>query len=365
MKKVFIMAGEPSGDETGAWYITQEKKRGQEKEYIAIGGAKLEAAGAKIHRSIDGLAISGAWEVVKHIPKMIGLMYSIVRHIRDEKYNEVVLIDYPGFNLWLMRLISYWCPKVAIIYVAPPQMWVWGARRAKLLKKMAKKIIVLYPFEQEWFQQRGIAVEWWGTPLLEKVSYTKNVTREKNITLMLGSRKQEVISLAKYFVPALARLLQRHPGYSVSVLVADHISTDEVIAHLHAHGAQEWKLGYAIITDEAEKKEIMQKAVCALTKPGTNTLELALMGTPAVVAYKTSWMTYWLARSVIKLNSITLPNIFLKDNVYPELIQFNCTPSDIAYELNRIIDMYEKHPERYEALVSKILQVRDLLIKKH
>ena len=361
MKKVFIMAGEPSGDETGAWYIAQERKQELKKEYTAIGGSQLEAAGAKIYRSIDGLAISGAWEIVKHIPKMLKLMYSIVRHVRDEVYDEVVLIDYPGFNLWLMRLISFWCPKVAIIYVAPPQMWVWGAGRTRVLKKLAKKVIVLYPFERDWFKERGVTVEWWGTPLLEKVSYEPIKERKKHIALLLGSRTQEIVGLSKYFVPAITRLLQRHPEYSVSVVVAAHTSTDELVAHLHAHGAKEWKQGYAIVTDAKEKAAVMRSAVCALTKPGTNTLELALMGTPAVVAYKTSWMTYWLARSVIKLNSITLPNIFLKDNVYPELIQFNCTPSDIAYELNRIVDMHEKHSHRYEALVKRILCVRELL----
>jgi len=368
-KKMFFIAGETSGDLLGAWYMQKMRtQEGDAFEVVAIGGDALRQAGAEIYMPHDKLTVVGVLEVVVHIPRLIMIGMDIVRHIGNGGYDEVVLIDFPGFNMRIAREIRNRYPSLNITYLSPPQMWVWGAWRVRSLRRYVDRLIVLYPFEVDWYAQRGLHAEFLGNPVVQRIAKVKQRTGEscdtkitKSIMLLPGSRRQEITALSPYFIAAIQRLSEVQTIDTVYVSVAKGLKA-EVVAKVYAeHAFLPLRATVKYITCDDEKYRLLQKSVCVLTKPGTNTLELALLGVPAVVIYKTSWLTYALARCVVSVDSMTLPNLLLRRKLFPEYIQGECTPDRIALALIALYDLYEKDRSVYQKRCKEMAQLSLLL----
>jgi len=338
MKKIFILAGELSGDRLAAWYV-QSHLSADVKQIQAIGGDYLKDAGVHLYQRFETLNVTGIVEIIKHIPSLLKKMHQLRDYILTGQFDHVILVDFPGFNLRLLKLLAQKNPNLKITYLSPPQLWCWGAWRLKPIKKYVSNIIVLYPFEVEWYQQRGVKAVWLGNPVYDAIKpHMTTAQRNKKplIALLPGSRRGEIVMLLPLFLKAARILKHKHPEVSFVLPLARSLNQallDDVVVR---HGLQDIWHDVTLIPDNDDKYKVLKQCCGALTKPGTVTLELALLKIPTVVAYKTSWLTYGIARLLVNVSSMTLPNLILKKRVFKEIIQFKCSPATIASQLDEL-----------------------------
>lgn len=359
-KKIFLLAGEASGDVLGAWYLTQRRRREPGSSYHGVGGPQMAQAGVQLVRSFDDLQVVGVAEIIRHLPRLLRLQREVVQQILDGGYDEVVLIDFPGFNLRVLRDLKKKMPSLPITFLSPPQLWVWGAWRIKKVA-LADTVIVLYPFEIAWYKKRGVNAEWWGSPVvqrLQKVISAVPQKKERMIAVLPGSRPQELKQLMRYYAPALRALSHDDPTMTIVFLLAPSLNLERVKEALRPYMLGSWGCEVRFVIDEQEKYRVMAHSICALTKPGTNTLELALLGVPAVVVYKTSWLTYWLARMVVQVPSMTLPNLLTGKKMYTELLQGACTTEAIVAHLHALVKDYKDSKKLYTARCTALREVK-------
>jgi len=183
MKKIFIVAGELSGDKLGAWYAERLRKEDSSCEIHAVGGPFLEQAGAILYDRMENLNVAGFIEVLKHIRFLCRFMRELARYIVNNNFDEVVVVDFPGFNLKLIKKLKKLNRSLKIIYLSPPQLWVWGPWRARKIRKYCDEVIVIYPFEVAWYKKRKINAQWFGYPFYENLLLILNVPKIKKIVL--------------------------------------------------------------------------------------------------------------------------------------------------------------------------------------
>lgn len=365
MKKIFLLAGELSGDRLGAWYVKrlQEEKTA---EFFGVGGDFLEKAGVKLYERFERLNVTGVFEIIKHLRSILTFLNDVVKHIIENNIDEVVVIDFPGFNLRLIKKLKERNPEIKITYLSPPQLWVWGERRIKKLKKYCDDVVVIYPFEVDWYKERGLAVRWLGFPFYGEFCGAKEICdspgedspRRRNysahsIAILPGSRVSEIEKLLPLFLKVIHRFKLAHPNIKVFLPLAKSIDTKIVEKVMRGAGVGRWGHDIVIVRGEEEKKKVLRSCCLALSKPGSVTLELALLSIPAVVAYKTSWLTYCIARPLVKIEHMSLANLLSKDVVYPECIQSDCTEEKIFLELEKLYRSFLRGDEAHISLHEK------------
>ena len=338
--KIFFVTGELSGDKVAAIYLQNLKKENPNIAVQAIGGDALASSGAPIYKRFEELNVTGITEIIKHIPRLLSLMSKLAKHIISNQFDEIVLVDFPGFNMRLGKILKKKNPNLKITYLCPPQMWCWGAWRIKKLKQIADKVVVIYPFEVEWYKNKGLETEWLGNPVFMRLKpYINDAQPNLNMMAIIpGSRKSEIIALLPQFAEAAYELSKLYPNLKFVIPIAESLPFDFLQNQISksALGAIADKVEFA----RGEEAKIMALQTCclALSKPGTITLELALLGIPTAVAYKTSWLSYLIARLLVKVKYMSLPNLLLGQEIFPEIIQQKFTSSNIVAKLK---SMYE------------------------
>jgi lipid-A-disaccharide synthase len=335
MKKVFLVAGELSGDRLAAWYLRKLREKNKEIKAEGIGGNYLKEAGAKLYERFERLNAVGIVEIIKDIVFFIRLLKKLAHYIASNNFDEVVVVDFPGFNLLLIKKLKKLNKKINITYLSPPQLWAWGQWRIKKIKKFCDKVIVLYPFEVDWYKKRGVKVSWLGYPFFDLFEpYFDNLEKkEKQIAILPGSRSIEIKRLFPLFLKVVKRLKLIHPDLRIIIPLAESVDIKIIENHI-----KKSKIGFLdqdvfVIQGKEEKLYALSRCCLALTKPGTVTLELAMLGVPAIVAYKASWLTYLIAKLIVKIDCMSLPNLLLGQKVYPEFIQWDCTEEKIWNEV--------------------------------
>lgn len=338
MNKIFIVAGEVSGDRLAAWYVKRLRTHNADLSFEAVGGSSLQAEGVKLFEHLTALNVAGVVEIIRHLPSIMRFMRHLSDYIITNDFDTIIVVDFPGFNLRLIKQLKQRKPSLNIIYLSPPQLWCWGAWRVRTLKKYTDQIIVLYPFEVEWYRKRGLAVTWQGSPVYEMLEpYRKqSVEKKTRIALIPGSRNSEIITMLPLFLQSAALLLERHPELTFVIPVAPSMDRDVLKKIAQQHNLMSVWEKVMCVSDEREKFMSLAQCCCALSKPGTVTLELALLRVPTVIAFKVSWLTYMLARLLVRVKVMGLPNLLLDVTVAPEVIQFNCTPDVLAREVERL-----------------------------
>jgi len=358
MKKRFIVAGELSGDKLGAWFL---KKSGPNKDEIicqAVGGDFLKNAGAQVYERIEKLNITGIVEIIKHLKFIFKFLNSLANYICSEQFDEVVLVDFPGFNLRLAKKLKQKNSNIKITYLSPPQLWVWGQWRIRTLKKYCDKVIVLYPFEVDWYKQRGVEAQFLGNPVYDNVNqyFEKIESKENELVILPGSRNSEIEKLLPIFVDAIKRFKSVWPEVEIVLPLAESINVKTIQQKLKNLDAP----AVTIVQGEQEKLKVLSSACMAICKPGTVTLELALLKIPALIIYKTSWLTYWLARLVVKVKYMSLPNLLLKKQVFKELIQKDCSSQLIFENATRLYKSCISKDENFQKLQKDFCNLRQL-----
>lgn len=352
MKKVFLLAGEVSGDTIAGWYL-KKRKAAEALQVEGIGGNAAVAAGMQIYETFDGLNVVGLLEVARHAPRLLKKIKQVASYILQNNFDEVVLVDFPGFNVRLAKVLKTKKPLLHITYVSPPQLWVWGGWRLKNLAALCDDIIVMYPFEVGWYAARGVTVRWEGNPVAEQIANVFVPGPKKQLVALLpASRRSELATLFPIFLQAMQRIVQHHPACQFILPVPQSLTEQEYRAVAQRHGLLNLCDRITFITDAQEKYTALPQACVALTKPGTVTLELALLQVPMVIAFKTSWLSYTLASFLVRVRFMGLPNLLSDKQLCPELIQKKCTVDAIVHQLEEVLNWHQHDHVHY----AKILQ---------
>ncbi|MDA2911808.1 lipid-A-disaccharide synthase, partial [Nitrospiraceae bacterium AH_259_D15_M11_P09] len=321
MPRILIVTGEASGDLHGANLARALRTLRQDVEILGVGGDKMQAAGVQLLAGIQRLDVMGMLGLAQ-LRAALRNYSALTRFLRQTRLEAVVFIDHPGLNLRLARVAKK--ARHRVVYYIAPQIWAWHSSRIRLISRVVDRMIVILPFEEVLYRQAGIACDFVGHPLLDAVDpcYDRAELRKRFgfdeaaivIGLLPGSREREVRSLLPIMLQAAARLAGQYPGLELAVAQASSIP-DGLIEAL-AEGS-----GPSVRVYPDQPNEIMALSDLLLVASGTATLQAAVIGTPMVITYRASWLTYWLARMLIKVKHIGLVNIVAGRGIVPELLQ--------------------------------------------
>jgi lipid-A-disaccharide synthase len=349
VKKLFIVAGDPSGDLHGANLVTALREISSQIEIDGLGGERMERAGVRLLDKLTELAIVGFSEAINNILALRQVYRKTEEFLRKEKPDIIVLIDYPGFNLRLAGLAKRL--KIPLIYYIGPQIWAWRRGRIKDIAELVNKMLVIFPFEEETYKKAGVDVSFVGHPLLDTIQPTKSkeeVCRKYGfdpnspiIGLMPGSRKQEIERLLPVMLEASRRIAENRKVQFVLPL-AGNIPMNYIKERITefeknrlnrtkiSKSQKEKKPPLPILVVRDEDYNIRRTLTLALVASGTATLENACLGIPMIIIYKVSLFSYLLARLLIRIPRIGLANIVAGKRVVPEFIQQRARAEEIA-----------------------------------
>jgi len=350
MPRIFIVTGEASGDVHGANLAGAIRALQPDVELIGVGGSRMQAAGVALLPGLKRTDAMGVTLGSAHLRAAIRNFVALARFLSRTQLDAVVFIDNPGMNLRLAR-IAKWAGQRVVYYIAP-QVWAWAPVRMRLIRRRVDRVIVILPFEEELYRKAGVPCTFVGHPLLDEVapSYDRDELRKRFglessapvVGLLPGSRESEVRALLPLMLQAATLLTRRHPGVRFIMAQAPSI-TDELIASLSAGSS----VNVHVVRDQAS--EVMAASDVLLVASGTATLQAAIVGTPMVLTYRAPWLTYWLARWLIRIDWIGLANIVAGRSIVPELIQQDATAERLSQEASRLLsDQRAAHEMRAE-----------------
>ena len=348
--KYYIIAGEASGDLHGSNLIKEIQKLDDNTDIRFWGGDKMKATGAKLVKHYKDLAFMGFAEVLKNLPAIFKNIKFCKIDISTFQPDVIIFIDYPGFNLRIAKWANQNHYKT-IFYISP-QVWAWKESRVKNIKKYIDKMLVILPFEKDFYTKWNYEVEYVGHPLVEEIeSFKKNhpeiKVEEKTVALLPGSRKQEI----KAKLPVMLSASKNFSEYQFIIAKAPSIDDD-----FYEEFIKDYK---NVKTISNETYSLLMSAAAALVTSGTATLETALFGVPEIVCYRASNISYQIAKRLVKLKFICLVNLIMDKEVVKELIQNDLTPEKITFELKSILS----DPAKKEKIKEDYLELKQLLSK--
>lgn len=343
--KYYIIAGEASGDLHGSNLIKELRQQDPQAQVRCWGGDLMQAAGGEVVKHYRDLAFMGFAEVAKNLPTIFRNMKFCKEDVLLYRPDVLVLVDYPGFNLRIAKWAK--AQGFKVVYYISPTVWAWKESRIHLIRRVVDKMLVILPFEEEFYEQRDYKVEYIGHPLVQVVnefleSHPRPAEPERNLVALLpGSRKQEIVAK----LPVMLEATKAFPAYQF--VVAKAPALDDAFYHTHLqHYAN-----VSVVTNETYA--LLTRATAALVTSGTATLETALFGVPQVVCYKTSTITYEIARRLLRIKYISLVNLIMDKPVVTELIQHHLTVENVVKELRAVLEEGERRQQmlhEYEAL---------------
>lgn len=338
--KIYLVAGEPSGDMLGARLIRAMKKLEPTTTFSGVGGENMEKEGLKSLFDITDLAVMGLAEVIPSIPKVLRHIKETVDDITEKKPDVVITIDSWSFSERVHKALRKKGIKVLQMHYVAPQVWAWKKGRAKTMHKYIDYLLTLFPNEPSYFIPHHLQAACVGHPVIEnaleykEVEFQPIVTTEKKLILILpGSRHNEVEKLLSVFIDATRELDKKYDNLEY-VLPTVKTVEKRVQRILEEKAVKNIK----VLHDREEKIQAMKQATAAIAASGTVSLELAIMKIPHLIAYKVAPLTAWLARHFLKIKSVNLPNILLKESVVPELLQEECNAQKIAETTSKYLD---------------------------
>jgi lipid-A-disaccharide synthase len=323
-KKLYLIAGEASGDLHGSNLIKAIKHQAPYTDIRAWGGDLMAAAGADIRKHYRDLAFMGFIEVIKNLPTILKNISFCKKDILAYQPDTLVLIDYPGFNMRIAKWAKQ--QKIKVIYYISPQIWAWNTKRVHQIKQDTDKMLVILPFEKDFYAKYQHNVSFVGHPLLDVIppfEQKKPQNTTKMVVLLSGSRQQEVTTM-------LSTMLSIVPLFpNIDFKVAGTAS----LAHLYEAFPKYKNLTYHI----GKTYELLASADAAIVKSGTSTLETALFGVPQVVCYKGSAVSFAIAKRLVQIKYIALVNLIMDKAVVQELIQADFNTKNLEKALQNIL----------------------------
>lgn len=342
--KFFVSTGEVSGDLHLSYLVKSIKDRYSDVEFFGVAGKHSQRVGVNIIQDIDELAIMGFTEVIKKYNFLKKKIFEYIEFIKKEKIDRVILVDYGGFNIKFLEILKKEFPKLQVFYYIPPKVWIWGEKRVEKLK-LADKIIVIFPWEVEFYKKHNIDALYYGNPFTEKYQVLNR--DDENILLLPGSRKQEIKSL----LPVMLKLVEKRKDKSFILKLSDK-------SHLKWCEKELSQYKNLMVEFDNTLEKCVKNSKIAIATSGTVTLELALLGIPTIVVYKTNWINAFIAKYIIKVGFVSLPNLTVNREVFPELLQERCNEKEIEIYMDKIL-------KKQKEIEQEIYQVRKKLSGKN
>jgi lipid-A-disaccharide synthase len=337
-KKILLVAGEVSGDLHGSHLVEAIQRIEPEVQFLGVGGEGLERRGMKLLYPAHSLSVVGITEVFVKLRTILKALRGLKRSLEREKPDLVILIDFPEFNLRLAKIAHR--RGIPILYYISPQVWAWRPKRIRLIARLVRKMVVLFPFEVPLYEAAGVDVEWVGHPLLDIVKPTLPKEKayqqfgldpkQRTIGLLPGSRSHEVERLLPPLL-ASAHLLQKEiPDLQFVIPLAPGLPKTILSSRMK-------NISVPVKVVEGFTYDVMNLSDLLITASGTATLEGAILGKPMIIIYKVSFPSYWIGRALIRVDHIGLVNLVAEKEIAPELIQKDVHPQRIADEALRIL----------------------------
>lgn len=341
--KLYIIAGEASGDLHGSNLIKALKSQHRDLKCRVWGGDLMQSAGGNLVKHYRDLAFMGFLEVAKNLRTILRNIAFCKKDILDFQPDALVLIDYPGFNL----RIAKWARQqgLKVIYYISPQIWAWHTSRVHDIRRDVDKMLVILPFEVDFYKKYGVEVEFVGHPLLDAVrEIDEKQTASNMIALLPGSRRQEV----QRILPRMLEITSDFPDYEFVVAGATSLPVEFYQPFLEKYPNVRLLRG--------QTYNLFQQTKAALVKSGTSTLEAALFGVPQVVCYAGSPVSYLIARRLVKVQYISLVNLIMDKPLVRELIQDELNSANLKSALAEILN-----PGKVSALQAGYAELRQKL----
>ncbi len=351
----FISAGEASGEAYGAQLISALRELAPDAAFFGLGGNRMRQAGCETLVDTRDVAVVGLAEVVSHLPKIYGKFRKLINAVDARRPAAAILIDFPDFNFRLARKLH--ARGIPVFYYVSPQLWAWRPKRIELVRKYVTKMFVIFPFEEQFYREQGIAAEYVGHPLADlpaptlcrdNFAATNGLNPSKQwIALLPGSRRKEVAMNLPEIVRA-AEILG--DTYQYVLPVAPTLDSSWLKAELwridHQH-----KLNLSLVDDA---RAALAHSRAGIVASGTATVEAALIGTPFVVVYRVSDLTWKLGRRLVKLDHFAMVNLIAGRQIVPEIIQHDFTGKRVAAEIHKLVE----DDSSRKAMISELAAVK-------
>lgn len=334
--KIYVIAGEKSGDKQGALLMKELLARRPDTEFYGLGGSEMHAVAEGVRDWAEQAAVIGVVEVLCHARFFLRELKAMERRIAEDKPALLILIDYPGFNQRLAERVHKRCPDTKIAWFIAPMVWAWHKGRLPKLARDLDLMLCTFPFEKIHFENAGLRTEFVGHPLADDIAATKQSDkREENlIGLFPGSRSHEIEKHFPVFLQLIRRAKEKHPEWHFEVSASNprlELQMRKIAAHEGFRDADLPPIGVGTY------HELMDRATVALVTSGTATLEAALHDLPFILVYKVAWGTYILGRLLLTIRFIGMVNILADAPVTTELIQHDFSPQRCMQELEKLM----------------------------
>ena len=354
--RIMLSAGEASGDRLGAGLARALHRRRPEIELFGMGGDEMDRAGVEIVQDSSEVAVMGFLEVLSHLPALRAAKRRLLACLDDRRPDLLVPIDFPDFNFILSSNARR--RDVPVVYFVSPQIWAWRRGRVNKIRRMVRRILVLFPFEVSFYAEAGVPVSFVGHPVVERVPSTRSpeeLRREIGfdpeatvVALLPGSRRTEIDYLLPVLLDSAALLRQQRPELTFLIPQAPGVPREVLERYVNASGLSECRV------HKGEFPDMLRACSAGAVASGTASLEAAMVGLPMVVVYRVRQLSYTIGRALVRVDHIALPNLVAGRRVVPELIQRDCTPEAVAAQLAEFLD----RPEAAAAVREGLAEVR-------
>lgn len=350
--RVYFVAGEASGDRLAA-DLLRELKKDKQLRAFGVGGPMLKAAGQEQSLDLAKHAVVGLTDVLRNLPKFLRFFREVKQEIADVKPEVVVLVDYPGFNLRLAQALHKEKNGPAIVYYVSPQVWAWKAGRAKIMEKVLERLLVIFPFEVDWFAQHApkLRVKWVGHPLADRWMEQRHAPKDETpwVALLPGSREKEISQHWPILLQTAQKIVQEERNVRFISMATDF----EMRQKLEEIWTKYPMSGVSLDIVSGQSLTQLTRCSMAIVASGTATLECAMAGLPMLVIYRASWLTYGVGRLLVKLPYLSMVNILAGKKVVPEFLQGAADPGRLAKAALQIL----RNAKGAEAMAGRIREV--------
>ncbi len=350
-KRIYVVAGELSGDAHGAGLLRSLKEMVPGLEIRGVGGPEMRiVAGSGLQDWVEDAAVMGIWEVLKRYGWFKERFTEMMAEMKVIQPDVLLLIDYPGFNLRFAEAVKREFPKTRIIYYISPKVWAWNKRRIPVMARLLDEMLCLFPFEKPILEAAGLKTTFVGNPLVDELEEKRlpGVKRDDLLVgLFPGSREREIARLFPMMVESAKRLKSWKPELKFEVPAA----SAKLAAQIHALMAEAGAAGLITVTTGGSHS-LMQRACCAVIASGTATLEAAYYGLPYCLVYRLAPLSYMTAKVVVKIELIGLVNILAGEKVVDEFIQAKAEPVTVSAALREFLES----PAKRSALQARLAE---------
>jgi lipid-A-disaccharide synthase len=356
-----MVAGEPSGDRHGADLARAVHALLPDMKLWGMGGDAMSTVGVELSVHMGGVSVVGFVEVFRHLLAIFRARRALLKGVDRNPPVAGILIDFPDFNLWLARALKK--RGIPLVYYIVPQVWAWRRRRLRLMAKLLDRVAVILPFEEDLFRYAGIHSEYVGHPLVEQVERSESkqeallslgLAKDLGVIgLLPGSRPKEVEHILPVMLEGVKKTREAIRDIQPVIALSPLVSRTWVEERIRKHGVP------ACVV-QGQPHRVIRASRMAIVASGTATLETALLGTPMVVVYRASWMSYLLGRLLVRVKHVALVNILAGESIVPELLQRELTPASLRDHILRLwadegacLKMVERLREVGESLGSR------------